>query len=55
MILFALLTIIALLLTIFVVLSIGIGGATFIIVFGDVIVCIVLIVWLLTKLFKRNK
>lgn len=54
MILFTLLMIIALLLTIFVVLSIGIGGATFIIIFGDIIVCIVLIIWLITKLFKKK-
>lgn len=31
------------------------GGAAFIIVFGDVIVCMVFIAWIIKRLFKRRK
>lgn len=55
MILFITLLIMALILTIFAIFAVSVGGAAFIIVFGDVIVCIVLIVWLLKHLSKKNK
>lgn len=54
MILFMTLLIMALLLTVFTVFAIAIGGSVFIVVFGDVIVCIFLIVWIIKKLFKKK-
>lgn len=38
-----------------VIFAVSAGGVAFIIVFGDVIVCIMFIVWLLKKLFFRKK
>lgn len=35
--------------------TVAIVGATTLFVFGDVIVCVVLICWLIKKLRKRNK
>lgn len=55
MILFTVLLLIALFLIIFTVGTIAIGGATFVIIFGDVIVCIALIIWIIKKLTKRKK
>ena len=54
MILFTTLLIMALLLAVFTVFAIAIGGSVFIVVFGDVIVCIFLIVWIVKKLFKKK-
>ena len=54
MILFMTLLIMALLLAVFTVFAIAIGGSVFIVVFGDVIVCIFLIVWIIKKLFKKK-
>ena len=54
MILFITLLIMALLLAVFTVFAIAIGGSGFIVVFGDVIVCIFLIVWIIKKLFKKK-
>ena len=54
MILFITLLIMALLLAVFTVFAIAIGGSVFIVVFGDVIVCIFLIVWIIKKLIKKN-
>ena len=54
MILFITLLIMALLLAVFTVFAIAIGGSVFIVVFSDVIVCIFLIVWIIKKLFKKK-
>ena len=54
MILCITLLIMALLLAVFTVFAIAIGGSVFIVVFGDVIVCIFLIVWIIKKLFKKK-
>ena len=54
MILFITLLIMALLLAVFTVFAIAIGGSVFIVVFGDVIVCIFLIVWIIKNLFKKK-
>ena len=54
MILFMTLLIMALLLAVFTVFAIAVGGSVFIVVFGDVIVCIFLIVWIIKKLFKKK-
>jgi hypothetical protein len=53
-----LITVLALILFILigmVLLTISIGGATFIVLFGDVIVCALCIVWLIKCLAKRKK
>ena len=54
MIAFILLTIILIALTIFTVVAAGAVGTAGIIVFGDVIVCIVLIVWIIKRLINRK-
>lgn len=53
MVLFMLLAIVLIILTIIVAMTIGIGGAAFIILFGDVIVCIALILWCIHILKKK--
>lgn len=55
MILFTILMITLLILAVITVTAISIGGAGFIIVFGDVIVCIVFIALLIKFLAKRKK
>lgn len=55
MILFTILTIIAIALLMFTVLTIAVGGMAFIVVFADVIVCVCIIVWLLKRLTGRKK
>ena len=54
MILFMTLLIMALLLAVFTVFAIAIGGSVFIVIFGDVIVAMFLIVWIIKKLFKKK-
>lgn len=44
-----------LLLVAFVVLAVSIGGSIAIVLFGDVIVCILIIVWLIKKLIFKRK
>ena len=55
MILFLILLLMLVILAIIVVLAVSVGGAAFILVFGDVIVCMVLIGLILKHLFKRRK
>lgn len=55
MILFAILVLMLMLLVTFIVLVVGAGGAVFTIIFGDVIVCIFLIAWLIKLIFKKKK
>lgn len=55
MILFTILALVALFLIIFTVVAVSIGGAAFIIIFGDIIVCIAIIVWIIKKIMKRKK
>lgn len=55
MVLFIILLLTLIVLVTFTALAVSIGGAAVIIIFGDVIVCIFLIVWLLQKLIKRRK
>ena len=55
MILFTILALIALMLTLITVALISIGGTTFIMVFGDLIVCVVFIVLLMKLIFKKRK
>lgn len=55
MILFTILVLILLLLTVFTVLAISIGGSVAIVLFGDVFVCIFIIGWLIKTIRKKRK
>lgn len=55
MILFIILLLIVAILTAITVLAISVGGAVFIILFGDVIVCIALIVWIMKRRINKKK
>lgn len=37
------------------VIALSVGGAAFILVFGDVIVCMTIIIWIVKRLTKRKK
>lgn len=54
MILFTILLLMAFILTVFTIIAVSVGGAAFIIVFGDVIVCIAIIVWFMKRLRNRK-
>lgn len=54
MITFIILAITLIALAIFTVVTVGTVGAAGIIVFGDVIVCIILIVWIIKRLINRK-
>ena len=53
MVLFTILAIMLILLVLVVILAVSIGGSIAIILFGDVIVCIFIIVWIIKKLMKK--
>lgn len=55
MILAGLLTLIVLVLIVITVIVVSIGGALGIILFGDVIVCIAILIWIIKKLIFRKK
>ena len=55
MILFAIVFFTLFLLMVFTVISIAVGGAAFIIVFADVIVCVAIMVWIVKRLIGRKK
>ena len=55
MILFIILLLTLLTLMVFTILAVSAGGAVFIVLFGDVIVCILLIVWILKRLISKKK
>lgn len=55
MILFMILLLTLLLITVLTVIAISAGGAVFIVLFGDVIVCGFLIIWIMKKLIGRKK
>lgn len=55
MVLIAILGLIAILLILFIIAAVSIGGAAFILIFGDVIVCVLFISWLIKKILKRRK
>lgn len=54
MILFTLLAFVLLILIVVTVVAVSIGGAAFVIIFGDVIVCIAIMMWIIKKLIKRK-
>jgi O-antigen/teichoic acid export membrane protein len=55
MILIAILALILFILIGFIIITVSVGGATFIVLFGDVIVCVLFIVWLIKRLTKKKK
>ena len=55
MILFTIMLLMIALLTILTVIVVGATGAVGVVLFGDVIVCIILMVWLFKKIFMRKK
>lgn len=55
MILFTILALTLLTLIIFTVIAVSLGGSVFIIIFGDVIVCAAIIVWIINRLVTKNK
>ena len=55
MILLTILALILLILAVTVILAVSLGGATFIVVFGDVIVCAVFIVLIIRFIIKRKR
>ena len=54
MALFFILTIVLVILVIFIALAVSVTGASAIIVFGDVIVCACIIMWILKKILKKR-
>ena len=54
MFLMAILLVMLILLTAFIIMAVGTGGAICIIVFGDVIVCIAGIIWFIKRQFDKN-
>lgn len=54
MILFIILILMVLMLSIVALLAISAGGAIFILIFGDVIVCIMFIIWIIKKIFFKK-
>lgn len=54
MITFTILMIILAILMVVSVIVISVGGAAFIIVFGDIIVCVFILIWIIKKIFKKK-
>ena len=54
MFLMAILLVMLILLTAFIIMAVGTGGAICIIVFGDVIVCIAGIIWFIKRKFDKK-
>jgi hypothetical protein len=55
MILFVILLVTLLVLLGFTISSILLGGTAILLVFGDVILCVLLIVWIVKRLIRKNK
>ena len=54
MILFTILLLTLILLTILTVLAVSVGGTVAIVLFGDVFVCIIVIVWIMKRIIKKK-
>ena len=54
MILFVILAMIAIICTAFIVIAASVGGSVVLLVFGDVIVCIALIVWIIVRKCRKK-
>lgn len=55
MILFSILVLMTLLLMVVTVVALSVGGAAFIVIFGDVIICVFILMWIIKRLWKRRK
>lgn len=55
MILFTILILMIIMLTLIAIIAFSMGGTMFILVFGDVIVCIALMIWIAKRLYNRKK
>lgn len=55
MVLFTILAITLVCLILFIIFVLGVGGAMFVILFADVIVCVLIIIWIMNRLTKRKK
>lgn len=55
MILFVILTLIAVICTVLVVVVAIFGGAVGVVLFGDVIVCVAIIIWILKRRINKNR
>lgn len=55
MILFTILTIMAVIIGVIALVALIVGGSAFIVIFGDLIVCVIIIVLLMRWLFDRSK
>ncbi|MCM1525234.1 MAG: hypothetical protein NC120_12345 [Ruminococcus sp.] len=55
MITFSILVLTLAILIVTTVIAVSVGGAAFIIVFGDVIVCIAILIWLIKKIIEKRK
>ena len=55
MILFLILSLILIALTALTIIVLAAGGTAFIVVFGDVIVCIFILAWIIKKIFFKKK
>lgn len=55
MILFLILSLILIALIALTIIVLAVGGTAFIVVFGDVIVCIFILAWIIKKLFFKKK
>ena len=55
MILFTILMLILLLLIVIGIVAVSVFGAGVIIIFGDVIVCAILIIWIIKKMFTKKR
>lgn len=55
MITFLALVLILVILAVVSVIILAVGGSAFILVFGDLIVCIAIIVWIIKHIFKKKK
>lgn len=55
MVLFMILLLTLLILVVFGVLAVSVGGATIIVLFGDVIVCAFIIVWIMKRLISKKR
>ena len=55
MILFTILLITLAIIAVSSVLILSVGGAAFIVIFGDLVVCMAIIIWIMKRLVKRKK
>ena len=55
MLLFAILVVTLIVLLSFLVLAVGVGGGVFLIVFGDVAVCVAILSWIIFRFIRKKK